>query len=63
MSFRDIVLCAVTADMLLGYELRTLEQVQVIVTLSHWRRGNLEIRLTCPSGTQSIVGAARPRDR
>ncbi|XP_064610776.1 proprotein convertase subtilisin/kexin type 7-like [Liolophura sinensis] len=52
----------VTAAMMLGYELKTLEQVQVIVTLSHWRRGNLEIRLTCPSGTQSIVGAARPKD-
>ncbi|KAM4650797.1 proprotein convertase subtilisin/kexin type 7 isoform 1-T1 [Discoglossus pictus] len=42
--------------------MRTLEHVAVMVTISHPRRGNLEIRLFCPSGISSLIGATRSLD-
>ncbi|XP_053126062.1 proprotein convertase subtilisin/kexin type 7 isoform X2 [Hemicordylus capensis] len=42
--------------------MRTLEHVAVTVTISHPRRGNLEIRLLCPSGMESVIGTARSMD-
>ncbi|XP_062995425.1 proprotein convertase subtilisin/kexin type 7 [Elgaria multicarinata webbii] len=42
--------------------MRTLEHVAVTVTITHPRRGNLEIRLLCPSGMESLVGTARSMD-
>ncbi|XP_006821631.1 proprotein convertase subtilisin/kexin type 7-like [Saccoglossus kowalevskii] len=43
-------------------ELYTLEHVQVIVSLSHAQRGDLEIRLICPSGTTSVIASKRKKD-
>lgn len=45
-----------------GFDLLTLEHVQVTLSLEHPYRGYLEIRLTCPSGTQSVIGAPRKLD-
>ncbi|KAM8927687.1 proprotein convertase subtilisin/kexin type 7 [Pelodytes ibericus] len=42
--------------------MNTLEHVAVTVTISHQRRGNLEIRLFCPSGISSLIGARRSID-
>ncbi|XP_070621840.1 proprotein convertase subtilisin/kexin type 7 [Erythrolamprus reginae] len=42
--------------------LKTLEHVAVTVSITHPRRGNLEIHLRCPSGTDSLVGTARSLD-
>ncbi|XP_077162316.1 proprotein convertase subtilisin/kexin type 7 [Paroedura picta] len=42
--------------------MRTLEHVAVTVSIAHPRRGNLEIRLLCPSGMESLVGTARSMD-
>ncbi|KAM9519708.1 proprotein convertase subtilisin/kexin type 7 isoform 1-T2 [Guaruba guarouba] len=42
--------------------MRTLEHVAVTVTITHPRRGNLEIRLFCPSGMMSLIGTARSMD-
>ncbi|XP_061870106.1 proprotein convertase subtilisin/kexin type 7 [Colius striatus] len=42
--------------------MRTLEHVAVTVTITHPRRGNLEIRLFCPSGVMSLIGTARSMD-
>uniref|UniRef100_A0A8D2J844 Proprotein convertase subtilisin/kexin type 7 n=1 Tax=Varanus komodoensis TaxID=61221 RepID=A0A8D2J844_VARKO len=42
--------------------MRTLEHVAVTVTITHPRRGNLELRLLCPSGTESLIGTARSMD-
>ncbi|XP_075437808.1 LOW QUALITY PROTEIN: proprotein convertase subtilisin/kexin type 7 [Ascaphus truei] len=42
--------------------MRTLEHVAVTVSISHPRRGNLEIRLFCPSGISSLIGATRGID-
>uniref|UniRef100_A0A8C9MR38 Proprotein convertase subtilisin/kexin type 7 n=1 Tax=Serinus canaria TaxID=9135 RepID=A0A8C9MR38_SERCA len=42
--------------------MRTLEHVAVTVTITHPRRGNLEIRLLCPSGMMSLIGTARSMD-
>ncbi|KAL5020538.1 hypothetical protein ScPMuIL_003430 [Solemya velum] len=52
----------VTEEKLRGYELNILEYVQVTVTLEHPHRGMLEIRLQCPSGTDSVIGATRSHD-
>jgi len=49
--------------MLAGYNLETLEYVHVSVSLSHERRGDVELVLVCPSGTTSIIGAARSLDK
>uniref|UniRef100_A0A8D0GIZ5 Proprotein convertase subtilisin/kexin type 7 n=1 Tax=Sphenodon punctatus TaxID=8508 RepID=A0A8D0GIZ5_SPHPU len=50
-----------TADLELS-GMRTLEHVAVTVTITHPRRGNLEIRLLCPSGLVSLIGTARSMD-
>ncbi|XP_060107629.1 proprotein convertase subtilisin/kexin type 7 [Heteronotia binoei] len=42
--------------------MRTLEHVAVTVSITHPRRGNLEIRLLCPSGMESLIGTARSMD-
>lgn len=42
--------------------MRTLEHVAVTVTITHPRRGNLEIRLLCPSGMMSLIGTTRSMD-
>lgn len=42
--------------------MRTLEHVAVTVTITHPWRGNLEIRLLCPSGMESLIGTARSMD-
>ncbi|XP_013931088.1 PREDICTED: proprotein convertase subtilisin/kexin type 7-like, partial [Thamnophis sirtalis] len=42
--------------------LKTLEHVAVTVSITHPRRGNLEIHLLCPSGMESLVGTARSMD-
>lgn len=42
--------------------LKTLEHVAVTVSITHPRRGNLEIHLLCPSGTDSLIGTARSMD-
>ena len=49
-------------DDLSGYNLYTLEYVQVTITITHSHRGDLEIRLECPSHTDSILGAPRELD-
>lgn len=43
-------------------KVRYLEHVQIIITLTAQRRGDLEIYLTSPSGTRSVMLARRPRD-
>jgi len=53
----------VTDAMLAGYGLETLEYVHVSVSLSHERRGDVELILVCPSGTTSIIGATRSLDK
>ena len=53
----------VTDGMLAGYSLETLEYVHASVSLSHERRGDVELLLVCPSGTKSIVGATRELDK
>ncbi|NXG84946.1 PCSK7 convertase, partial [Stercorarius parasiticus] len=50
-----------TADLELS-GMKTLEHVAVTVTITHPRRGNLEIRLFCPSGMMSLIGTARSMD-
>ncbi|XP_049655472.1 proprotein convertase subtilisin/kexin type 7 isoform X1 [Accipiter gentilis] len=50
-----------TADLELS-GMRTLEHVAVTVTITHPRRGNLEIRLFCPSGMMSLIGTTRSMD-
>uniref|UniRef100_A0AAY4ENY2 P/Homo B domain-containing protein n=1 Tax=Denticeps clupeoides TaxID=299321 RepID=A0AAY4ENY2_9TELE len=42
--------------------MKTLEHVTVTVTMSHPRRGNVEIELVCPSGMSSLIGARRALD-
>uniref|UniRef100_A0A671LMX4 Proprotein convertase subtilisin/kexin type 7-like n=1 Tax=Sinocyclocheilus anshuiensis TaxID=1608454 RepID=A0A671LMX4_9TELE len=42
--------------------MQTLEHVSVTVTIVHPRRGNVEIRLVCPSGMSSLIGARRSLD-
>ncbi|KAE8592519.1 hypothetical protein XENTR_v10018781 [Xenopus tropicalis] len=50
-----------TADLHLS-GMKTLEHVAVTVTIAHPCRGNLEIRLFCPSGMSSLIGATRRID-
>ncbi|XP_024426585.2 proprotein convertase subtilisin/kexin type 7 isoform X1 [Desmodus rotundus] len=42
--------------------LRTLEHVAVTVSITHPRRGNLELKLFCPSGMMSLIGTPRSMD-
>ena len=53
---------AVTKEQLDGYNLYSLEYVYVEVTLEHKRRGDVEIRLQCPSKTESVLAATRAKD-
>ncbi|XP_052059999.1 proprotein convertase subtilisin/kexin type 7-like [Mytilus californianus] len=46
-----------------GFDLFTLENAQLAVTITHPTRGDLETVLLCPSGTRSIMGAYRMYDR
>jgi len=54
----------VATDACIGsaHEIRFLEHVQCRITLRFAPRGNLKIRLTSPSGTQSVLLFERPRD-
>ncbi|KZS13967.1 furin-like protease 2 [Daphnia magna] len=45
-----------------AHEIRFLEHVQCRISLRFAPRGNLRIRLTSPSGTQSVLLFERPRD-
>ena len=54
---------AVSNDTLDGYNLQSLEYVHVTITLKHECRGDLEIRLHCPSETESVIGATRTHDK
>lgn len=42
--------------------LKTLEHVAVTVSITHPRRGSLELKLFCPSGVMSLIGAPRTMD-
>ncbi|KAH0623390.1 hypothetical protein JD844_031663 [Phrynosoma platyrhinos] len=42
--------------------MKTLEHVAVTVTITHPRRGNLDVRLVCPSGMKSLIGTPRSMD-
>ncbi|XP_054448285.1 proprotein convertase subtilisin/kexin type 7 isoform X2 [Pteronotus mesoamericanus] len=42
--------------------LKTLEHVAVTVSITHPRRGNLELKLLCPSGMMSLIGPPRSMD-
>ncbi|XP_006890875.1 PREDICTED: proprotein convertase subtilisin/kexin type 7 [Elephantulus edwardii] len=42
--------------------LKTLEHVAVTVFITHPRRGSLELKLFCPSGMMSLIGAPRSMD-
>ncbi|TWW76684.1 proprotein convertase subtilisin/kexin type 7 [Takifugu flavidus] len=53
----------VSASDLTQSGLKTLEHVAVTVTITHPRRGALEIVLVCPSGMTSVIGARRVIDR
>jgi len=59
------MLCTTTTvsrSQLSGYALHTLEYVHVLVSLSHSRRGDVQLILVCPSGTSSVIGATRKLD-
>uniref|UniRef100_F7ASZ3 Proprotein convertase subtilisin/kexin type 4 n=1 Tax=Monodelphis domestica TaxID=13616 RepID=F7ASZ3_MONDO len=45
-----------------GSQIRSLEHVQVQLSLTYSRRGDLEITLTSPRGTRSTLVAVRPFD-
>jgi len=40
----------------------TLEHVQVTLTIEHRKRGDIEVSIVCPSGTESLVGPNRAKD-
>ncbi|KAJ8256544.1 hypothetical protein COCON_G00186960 [Conger conger] len=52
----------VTAAELRQSGMQTLEHVSITVTMTHPRRGNVEILLVCPSGMTSLIGARRIMD-
>ncbi|XP_078388718.1 proprotein convertase subtilisin/kexin type 7 isoform X2 [Cetorhinus maximus] len=52
----------VTADDLHLSGMKTLEHVAVTVTIAHPARGSLELKLYCPSGMSSLIGAKRIMD-
>ncbi|XP_029774749.1 proprotein convertase subtilisin/kexin type 4 isoform X2 [Suricata suricatta] len=54
---RNVSACAGQAN-----HIRSLEHVQVQLSLSYSRRGDLEISLTSPMGTRSTLVAVRPLD-
>jgi len=56
-------LFSVSVEHLEGYSLNTLEYVHVKLTLTHERRGDVEVKLVSPSGTTSVIGATRSGDK
>lgn len=44
------------------HKLNTLEHVQVTLTIEHDIRGQIEVTIVCPSGTESLVGPNRAKD-
>ncbi|XP_028664340.1 proprotein convertase subtilisin/kexin type 7 [Erpetoichthys calabaricus] len=52
----------VTLEDLQQSGMQTLEHVAVTLTLTHPRRGDVEILLLCPSGMSSLIGARRILD-
>uniref|UniRef100_A0A4W3HPE4 Proprotein convertase subtilisin/kexin type 7 n=1 Tax=Callorhinchus milii TaxID=7868 RepID=A0A4W3HPE4_CALMI len=52
----------VTAEDLNLSGMKTLEHVAVTLTITHPARGKLEIKLFCPSGMSSLIGAKRVVD-
>uniref|UniRef100_T1ITJ2 P/Homo B domain-containing protein n=1 Tax=Strigamia maritima TaxID=126957 RepID=T1ITJ2_STRMM len=53
----------ISETMLSPYQLHILEWVQIGVTIEHPCRGRLELRIQCPSGTTSVIGSSRPKDK
>ena len=53
----------VTASDVEGYDLFVLENVQLVITITHPIRGDIQTVVICPSGTSSVVGAYRSLDR
>ena len=53
---------AVTKEKLDGFDLYTLEYVHATMTVTHARRGDVEVKLHCPSGTVSTLAATRKLD-
>ena len=51
-----------TKEKLDGFNLYTLEYVHATVTVTHARRGDVEVMLHCPSGTLSTLAATRKLD-
>ncbi|XP_060071987.1 proprotein convertase subtilisin/kexin type 7-like [Ylistrum balloti] len=56
------VLYNVNEEDIRGFDLLTLEHVQIMLSVDHPYRGYLEIHLQCPSGTKSVIGAPRKLD-
>ncbi|MGH0131428.1 UNVERIFIED_CONTAM: hypothetical protein FKN15_054060 [Acipenser sinensis] len=54
----------ITTDMCEGKDnfVRYLEHVQAVITVNATRRGDLNINMTSPMGTKSILLSRRPRD-
>ena len=52
-----------TASDVEGYDLFVLENVQLVITITHPIRGDIQTVVICPSGTSSVVGAYRSLDR
>lgn len=52
----------VTEEDIRGFNLVTLEHVQMTLTVDHPCRGCLEILLYCPHGTKSVIGVPRKPD-
>ena len=44
------------------HRLNSLEHVQVTLTIEHGKRGDIEVSIVCPSGTESLVGPNRDKD-
>lgn len=63
-AFQDIFLFhyVVTEENIDGLNLYILEHVQLFITITHPRRGDLEIVLICPSSTHSILATPRKVD-
>lgn len=60
----DKVVLAITTDACQGKDnfVRYLEHVQAVITVNASRRGDLNINMTSPMGTKSILLSRRPRD-
>ncbi|CAB1312648.1 unnamed protein product [Coregonus sp. 'balchen'] len=60
----DKLILAISTDSCQGKDnfVRYLEHVQAVVTVNGSRRGDLNINMTSPMGTKSILLSCRPRD-